>query len=69
MSAEEKTVRSPWFTVWLSPRRTIERLVAARPMRLSCSHNDPEFLNHIKRGAAAQVPSLTVVHEVGTPSN
>ena len=31
MSAEEKTVRSPWLTVWLSPRRTIERLVAARP--------------------------------------
>ena len=31
MSAEEKSARSPWLTVWLSPRRTIERLVAARP--------------------------------------
>ena len=31
MSAEGKTERSPWLTVWLSPRRTIERLVAARP--------------------------------------
>ena len=31
-------------------------------VRLSCSHNDPEFLNHIKRGAATQVPSLTNVH-------
>src|ERR1700744_659006 len=31
MSADENTVRSPWLTVWLSPRRTIERLVAARP--------------------------------------
>ncbi len=31
MSAEEKTVRSPWLTVWFSPRRTVERLVATRP--------------------------------------
>ncbi len=31
MPAEEKTVRSPWLTVWLSPRRTVERLVATRP--------------------------------------
>jgi signal peptidase I len=31
MPAEDKTARSPWLTVWLSPRRTIERLVAARP--------------------------------------
>jgi signal peptidase I len=31
MSAEEKTVRSPWLTVWLGPRQTIERLVATRP--------------------------------------
>ena len=31
MSAEEKTVRSPWLAVWFSPRRTVERLVATRP--------------------------------------
>jgi signal peptidase I len=31
MPAEEKTVRSPWLTVWFSPRRTVERLVATRP--------------------------------------
>ena len=31
MSAEEKTARSPWLTVWLSPRQTVERLVATRP--------------------------------------
>jgi signal peptidase I len=32
MSAEEeKATRSPWLTVWLGPRRTIERLVATRP--------------------------------------
>ena len=31
MSAEEKTVRSPWLSVWFSPRRTVERLVATRP--------------------------------------
>jgi signal peptidase I len=31
MSTEDQTARSPWLTVWLSPRRTIERLVAARP--------------------------------------
>ena len=33
------------------------------------SQTTPKFLNHIKRGAAAQVPSLTIVHEAGTPSN
>lgn len=31
MSAEEKSIRSPWITVWLSPRRTVERLVTTRP--------------------------------------
>src|SRR5579871_6607101 len=31
MSTESPTVRSPWLTVWLSPRQTIERLVATRP--------------------------------------
>ncbi|MGA8903222.1 signal peptidase I [Bradyrhizobium sp.] len=31
MSTDAPTVRSPWLTVWLSPRQTIERLVAARP--------------------------------------
>ena len=31
MSTEEGAVRSPWITVWFSPRRTIERLVANRP--------------------------------------
>jgi len=31
MSAENQIVRSPWLTVWFSPRQTIERLVAARP--------------------------------------
>jgi signal peptidase I len=32
--ASDKSVRSPWFTVWFSPRRTIERLVAVRPTYL-----------------------------------
>ena len=32
MSAEDQTAaRSPWLTVWFSPRLTIERLVATRP--------------------------------------
>ncbi len=31
MSAEDETSRSPWLTVWLSPRRTVERLVSADP--------------------------------------
>jgi signal peptidase I len=31
MSAEDPTIRSPWITIWFSPRLTIERLVAARP--------------------------------------
>lgn len=31
MSAEDGTIRSPWITVWFSPRQTIERLVATRP--------------------------------------
>lgn len=31
MSTEDGAVRSPWITVWFSPRRTIERLVATRP--------------------------------------
>lgn len=31
MSAVDQTVRLPWVTVWFSPRRTIERLVAIRP--------------------------------------
>jgi signal peptidase I len=31
MSAEDRTIRSPWITVWFSPRQTIERLVATRP--------------------------------------
>jgi len=31
MSSEENTARSPWITVWLHPRQTIERLVATRP--------------------------------------
>ena len=34
MSAEDGTIRSPWLTVWFSPRQTIERLVAARPTHL-----------------------------------
>jgi signal peptidase I len=31
MSAEDRSVRSPWLTVWFSPRRTVERLVTIRP--------------------------------------
>ena len=31
MSAEDRAIRSPWITVWFSPRQTIERLVATRP--------------------------------------
>src|SRR5579862_5033523 len=31
MSTEDQTVRSPWISVWFSPRQTIERLVATRP--------------------------------------
>jgi signal peptidase I len=31
MSAEDRTARSPWITVWFCPRRTIERVVATRP--------------------------------------
>jgi signal peptidase I len=34
MSAENGTARSPWLTVWFTPRQTIERLVAARPTYL-----------------------------------
>jgi len=29
-----QSVRSPWLTVWLSPRRTIEHLVTKRPTYL-----------------------------------
>lgn len=31
MSAKHESKRSPWLTVWLSPRRTIERLVSTDP--------------------------------------
>jgi signal peptidase I len=31
MSSEDRAIRSPWITVWFSPRQTIERLVATRP--------------------------------------
>jgi signal peptidase I len=31
MSAEDQTTRSPWITIWFSPRRTIEDLVSTRP--------------------------------------
>jgi signal peptidase I len=34
MSSEDRAAGSPWFTVWFSPRRTIERLVAMRPTYL-----------------------------------
>jgi signal peptidase I len=34
MSSEDQAAGSPWFTVWFSPRRTIERLVAVRPTYL-----------------------------------
>lgn len=34
MSADNQAVRSPWLTVWFSPRQTIERLVATQPAYL-----------------------------------
>ena len=34
MSADDQTARSPWITVWFSPRPTIERLVAGPPIHL-----------------------------------